>query len=143
MSRRFWKQQRHFATAETCAPGSCLDVPIRCSGAGREGWLPVEAVKRKSCSMSCKLYSILVNTSTLTIRLPMEQREALKRSAKALKKTESEFIRDLLARSLDVRTMGERVGHLAGSIDSSKRTSRAGDSFRETIRTHNWRPNEP
>jgi Ribbon-helix-helix protein, copG family len=79
-----------------------------------------------------------MNSSTLTIRLPVEQREALRRSAKALKKSESELIRDLIARNLDVRTMGERVGHLAGSIDS-KGTSRAADSFRETIRRHNWR----
>jgi hypothetical protein len=48
----------------------------------------------------------------------MEQREALRRSAKALKKTESELIRDLLARNLDGRTLGERAGHLAGSIDN-------------------------
>jgi hypothetical protein len=34
-----------------------------------------------------------MNTSTLTIRLPKEQREALKRWAKALKRTESEYIR--------------------------------------------------
>ena len=91
------------------------------------------------CRASCNLR--LMKTSTLTIRLSMEQRQALRRSAKALKKTESELIRDLLARDLNVRTLGERVGHLAGSIDSSKRTSRAADSFRETIRRHNWRPN--
>ncbi|MGC2577428.1 MAG: hypothetical protein WA376_07610, partial [Terrimicrobiaceae bacterium] len=94
-----------------------------------------------SCSSSCILYSALMKTFTLTIRLPMEQREALRRSAKALKRTESELIRDLLAHDLDGRTLGERVGHLAGSIDSSKRTSSATDSFRETIRRHNWRPN--
>ena len=88
-----------------------------------------------------RVFSAVVKTSTLTIRLSIEQRQMLKRSAKALKKTESEFIRDLIARDLDVRTLGERVGHLAGSIDSSKRTPRAADSFRETIRRHNWRPN--
>ena len=69
----------------------------------------------------CVLYSPLMKTSTLTIRLSMEQRQALRRSAKALKKTESELIRDLLARDLDVRTLGERVGHLAGrSIPASE-----------------------
>jgi hypothetical protein len=80
-----------------------------------------------------------VRTSTLTIRLLIEQRQALQRAAKALKKTESEFIRDLIDRDLDVRTLGERVGHLAGSIDSAKRTYDTGDSFAETIRKHNWR----
>jgi hypothetical protein len=95
------------------------------------------------CILSCILYSQLMKTSTLTIRLSMEQRQALRRSAKALKKTESELIRDLLARELDARTLGERVGHLAGSIDSRKRTSHVADSFSETIRKHNWRPKKP
>ena len=41
---------------------------------------------------------------------------------------EPESIRDLLARNLDVRTLGQRMAHSAGSIDSRKRTSRAADS---------------
>lgn len=81
-----------------------------------------------------------MSTSTLTIRLPVEQREALKRSAKALKKTESEYIRDLLQRDLDARPFGERVGHLIGCLDSSKLIKAdADDSFREAIRKNNWR----
>jgi predicted transcriptional regulator len=79
-----------------------------------------------------------VNTSTLTIRLPQEQREALRRSAKALKKTESEYIRDLLARDLDNRTLGERLGELAGSLDSSRTISEA-HSLKALIRKRNWR----
>ena len=82
-----------------------------------------------------------MKTSTLTIRLSMEQRQALRRSAKALKKTESELIRDLLARDLDVRTLGERAGHLAGSIDFRQADSSRSGFFPGTIRRHNWRPN--
>lgn len=81
-----------------------------------------------------------MNTSTLTIRLPTLQREALKRSAKALKKSESEYIRDLLDRDLDTRTFGERMGHLAGSLDSSNVPPPEPGSFRDTIRKRNWRP---
>ncbi|HYZ74890.1 MAG TPA: hypothetical protein VE641_17555 [Chthoniobacterales bacterium] len=79
-----------------------------------------------------------MNTSTLTIRLPKEQREALKRWAKALKKTESEYIRDLLARDLDNRTLGERMGDLVGSLDSSK-TVGTPRPLKELIRKRNWR----
>lgn len=81
-----------------------------------------------------------MSTSTLTIRLPTEQREALKRSAKALKKTESEYIRDLLQRDLDSRPFGERAGQLIGCLDSSKLKPGAEDGFREAIHKNNWRP---
>jgi Arc/MetJ-type ribon-helix-helix transcriptional regulator len=79
-----------------------------------------------------------MSTSTLTIRLPSEQREALKRSAKALKKTESEYIRELLQRDLDTRPFGERAGHLIGCLDSSQTV---GDPhpLRALIRERNWR----
>jgi hypothetical protein len=79
-----------------------------------------------------------MRSSTLTIRLPAEQREALKRSAKALKKTESEYIRDLLARDLDIRTIGERIGLLAGILDSSQ-TPGEPHPLKDVIRKRNWR----
>lgn len=80
-----------------------------------------------------------MSSSTLTIRLPVEQREALKRAAVALKKTESEYIRELLQRNLDARPLGERVGHLIGGLDSSK-LAPSDDRLREAIRSNNWRP---
>ena len=97
---------------------------------------------RNLCLALCKTqgYSVAMNTSTLTIRLPVEQREALKRSAKALKKTESEYIRDLLQRDLDARPLSERVGHLIGCLDSSELEPSDDDRLRETIRSNNWRP---
>ena len=79
-----------------------------------------------------------MNTSTLTIRLPQEQREALRRCARALKKTESEYIRNLLARDLDRRTLSERIGDLAGSLDSSQ-TAGKPHPLKEVIRKRNWR----
>jgi hypothetical protein len=91
-----------------------------------------------SCDAQDIWYFFLVNTSTLTIRLPVEQREALKRSAKALKKTESEYIRDLLQRDLDSRPFGERVGDLIGCLDSSQ-TIGEPHPLRDLIRERNWR----
>lgn len=79
-----------------------------------------------------------MSTSTLTIRLPVEQREALKRSAQALKKTESEYIRNLLQRDLDSRPFGERIGNLVGCLDSSQTVGEA-HPLRELIRERNWR----
>ena len=79
-----------------------------------------------------------MNTSTLTIRLSQDQREALRRCAKALKKTESEYIRDLLARDLDNRTLGERIGDLTGSLDSSKPSGKP-HLLKARIRERNWR----
>jgi hypothetical protein len=79
-----------------------------------------------------------MSTSTLTIRLPLEQRKALKRSAKALKKTESEYIRDLLTRDLETRSIGERIGPLAGILDSSQKTGKP-HALKDVIRERNWR----
>jgi hypothetical protein len=92
------------------------------------------------CLASCRALRNLVdmNTSTLTIRLPKEQREALRRCARALKKTESEYIRDLLARDLDSRTLTEQIGDLAGSLDSSQTVGKP-HPLKEVIRKRNWR----
>lgn len=84
------------------------------------------------------MYAPGVNTSTLTIRLPVEQRHALRRSAQALKKTESEFIRDLLERELDSRPFGERAGQFIGCLDSSETVGEP-HPLRDLIRERNWR----
>ena len=77
-------------------------------------------------------------TSTLTIRLPAEQRAALKRRARALKTTESELIRDCLARELDSVPPAEIAAKWAGRVDSG-----AGDGsahpLKQIIRERNWR----
>ncbi len=79
-----------------------------------------------------------MKTSTLTVRLPTEQREALRRSAREMKKSESEFIRDLLARDLDTRTVGERIGNLSGILDSSETIGKP-HALKDIIRERNWR----
>jgi hypothetical protein len=48
------------------------------------------------------------------------------------------IFRDLLARALDNRTLGERMGDLAGSLDSSKKIG-APHALKEVIRKRNWR----
>jgi hypothetical protein len=79
-----------------------------------------------------------MNDTTLTIRLPVEQRQALRRSAMALKKTESEYIRDLLRRELDHRPLGERAGEFIGCLDSSQTVGEP-HPLRDQIRERNWR----
>ena len=57
-------------------------------------------------------------SSTLTIRLPVAHRDALKRRAAALNKTESALIRDLVEREVSEPDWTELVSQLAGSVDS-------------------------
>ncbi len=84
------------------------------------------------------MYAQSMSTSTLTIRIPKQQREALKKSAKSLKKTESEYIRDLLQRDLDSRPFRERIGALMGSLDSAQ-TIGESHPLKDLIRERNWR----
>lgn len=81
-----------------------------------------------------------MSSSTLTIRLPQQQRVALKRAATALRMTESAYVRDLLARELDEIPFGERMGDLAGAIDSRETPTGHNDTFRDTIGRNNRRP---
>ncbi len=81
-----------------------------------------------------------MHTSTLTIRLQQEQRAALKETAKRLKKSESDVIRELLAREFKQVAFGERAGEFMGCLESSPSSSPEPDSFHEAIRRANWRP---
>ena len=78
-------------------------------------------------------------SSTLTIRLPAAQREALQRRASALKKTESALIRELVEREISDATFGERIGDWAGSVESAKTSKARQDSWRDHLRSANWR----
>ena len=80
-----------------------------------------------------------MQTSTLTIRLPEEQRAALKERAKRLKKTESDIIRELLTREFEQVSFGERAGDFMGCVESLTPTH-AVDSYRDAIKRNNWRP---
>lgn len=76
--------------------------------------------------------------TTLTIRLPAKQREALRRRAAAEKRSESALVRDLIDREINRGFDFERVRHLVGSIASSPKHW-AKDPWRTHIRQRNWR----
>jgi predicted transcriptional regulator len=76
--------------------------------------------------------------TTLTIRLPRKQRDALKRRAAAEKRSESALVRDLIDREIQREFNMDRVRHLVGSIASRPRHWEK-DSWRKHIRQRNWR----
>jgi predicted DNA-binding protein len=80
-----------------------------------------------------------MHTSTLTIRLPQEQRDVLKETAKRLQKSESDFIREVLARECEQVSFAERASEFVGCIESSPSESAETDSFRDAIKRNNWR----
>ena len=72
---------------------------------------------------------------TLTIRLSKEQDAALSQRAKALGKTRSELVRELIDNGLEEQPLGRRIGHLKGSLQLSESM----DPLRRRIRERNWR----
>ena len=76
--------------------------------------------------------------STLTIKLGKEHRAALRKRARAEKKTESEIAGELVAAKLDESPLWtwDDIKHLAGCVKLPKRTN---DSLKEHIRRMNWR----
>ena len=74
---------------------------------------------------------------TVTIRLDAEQQKAVADAARREGKSVSAIIREALDRTLTVRPLSARAGHVKGRL----RLSRAKRStWRDTIRTRNWRP---
>ncbi len=80
-----------------------------------------------------------MHTSTLTIRLPQDQRDTLKETAKRLKKSESDIIRDLLSREFDQVSFGERADEFIGCLQSEPTPVATPDSFRNAIARNNRR----
>ena len=76
--------------------------------------------------------------TTLTIRLSIEQRRALKRHATAEKRTESALVREMIQRELQRGFDFERVRHLVGSVASPPKHWEK-DAWRKRIRQRNWR----
>ena len=72
---------------------------------------------------------------TLTIRLDKSQDEALTRRAKALGRTRSQLVRDLIARDLEQRPLGGEIGHLKGRV----RLFASKTTWGKRIRERNWR----
>ncbi len=75
-------------------------------------------------------------TTSITFRLPAQKRAQLRRKAKLMGLSESEYIRKMLDRELDKRTMGEKIGHLAGSVSLKGKKM---DEWQKAIYKNNWR----
>jgi hypothetical protein len=76
--------------------------------------------------------------TTLTVRLPFKQREALRRRAAAEKRSESAVVRELIDREMRRGFEFDRVRHLVGSITSRPKHWEK-DAWRKHIRERNWR----
>ena len=72
---------------------------------------------------------------TITIRLDREQDEALTRRAKTVGKTRSAVVREILAQALSDTPIGDRAGHLKGSVQLPKPK----DDWGKHLRKQNWR----
>ena len=84
------------------------------------------------CLTSC--YNAVV-TRTLTIRLDEVQDEALTGRARALGKTRSELVRDLIDQAISDQPVGQRAGHLKGRVA----LPRGGTGWRRALKERNWR----
>ena len=72
---------------------------------------------------------------TLTVRLTTDQDRALTRRAKALGKTRSEIVRELIEKGLDEEPLGRKIAHLKGILTALDPT----DPVRRRIKQRNWR----
>jgi hypothetical protein len=72
---------------------------------------------------------------TLTIRLDRVQDAALTRRAKALGKSRSQVVRELIEKGLEEPPLGQRIGHLKGTLDLPEPK----DALRRRIKERNWR----
>ena len=72
---------------------------------------------------------------TLTIRLDRAQDEALTRRAKALGRTRSQLVRELIDRGLEEQPLSRLTGHLKGRLTLAAPKS----GWRRQIKERNWR----
>ena len=79
-----------------------------------------------------------MTTKLLTVRVDAELWDAAARRAETLGTSVSEVVREALREAVDDRPLGDRIGHLRGSVrtDSSNRSQ---DGWRPEIRARNWR----
>jgi plasmid stability protein len=75
-------------------------------------------------------------STTLTVRIAPEERQALRRRAAQARLTVSELVREILRQALADRPVSARAGHLKGRL--RMREPDAG-SWRRQIRERNWR----
>ena len=72
---------------------------------------------------------------TLTVRLRKAQDEALTQQAKALGKTRSELVRELIEKGLEEQVLAQRVAHLKGVLALPEPKN----ALRRRIKERNWR----
>ncbi len=74
--------------------------------------------------------------TTMTFRLPVAQRNKLRRKARLLGMTESELLRDILSREIEDRPMSKALAKLKGvmKLDYTKL-----DGWQKSIHENNWR----
>jgi hypothetical protein len=72
---------------------------------------------------------------TLTIRIDQAQDEALTQRAKALGRTRSQLVRELIDKGLQDQPLGRSLGHLKGRLGLPA----AASGWRRRIRERNWR----
>lgn len=72
---------------------------------------------------------------TLTIRLADSQDEALTRRARALGRTRSDLVRELIDRGLEEQPIGRHIGQLSGRL----KLAPAKTGWRKRLRERNWR----
>lgn len=75
---------------------------------------------------------------TITFRLDEKRRAALRERAAALRKSESELLRDLIDREISRPTVAERAGDLIGCLSLDPKRIDI-DPWRRMIRRNNWR----
>ena len=79
-----------------------------------------------------------MTTKLLTVRVNTELWDAAARRAEALGTSVSEVVREALREAVDARPLGDRIGHLRGSVRADSSSS-SQDRWQSEIRAHNWR----
>ena len=74
-------------------------------------------------------------SKTITVRLAEAQDEALTRRARALGRTRSDLVRELIDRGLEQQPLERTIGHLKGRFG----LSRSATGWRKHIKERNWR----
>jgi len=77
-------------------------------------------------------------TSTITIRLTLAQRAALKKRASALRKSEAALLRELVERETMPVSPADLAAKWGGSLDSGKAKTRP-NPLKAQLRARNWR----
>ena len=72
---------------------------------------------------------------TLTIRISTSQDEALTKRARALRRTRSQLVRDLIEKGLEEQPLARRIGHIKGRL--KLQAPRPG--WQRQIKDRNWR----